>query len=457
MVLAAWPCTQNSTTNSSVACVEEDLPQAGELQLQPQVGKGAHDSRERMANVAAIRWSPGGLLPLPIAYSCALAVATLLTMLSAALPAFPLFCSTFEFWLHPDRYKTSLCERGANCNRLICFFAHSEDELRPLPQGLQRTQPAHRAAVGSSAGAESSRAASSSRQQQYKPQTPSDNPLHVAAVGSQTQGGIQHSAERATVDRVQQPINYAPVVQQTSGIPYAAAIPGQQQHLLQQSVLRTGVVTGPTYMCMQPVASSGSQIGGHQQAPETSSEPTVAPGQHMPGPGLVRESQQHLQYGSSFAQPSGAVVHVPQQRYVQSQRAAEQPYQRPPVGQVVIGYHPVHGYSPPQGVVMVQQGLQHGGTVAVIPAGPSMWPQVAAGMSAETGEAPSLEDICAALAQLAVPPPAGPSTDLLMQQYANQGRGQPQEMMLLIGQQQAPQWTMQLQQQQQQPSFTQPL
>eukprot|EP00775_Hariotina_reticulata_P007487 gene7487-7696_t len=52
--------------------------------------------------------------------------------------------STFEFWLHPDRFKTFLCERGNQCNRPVCFFAHSPSELRELPQGLQRTDHVQR-------------------------------------------------------------------------------------------------------------------------------------------------------------------------------------------------------------------------------------------------------------------------------------------------------------------------
>ncbi|KAM0934585.1 putative transcription factor C3H family [Dioscorea sansibarensis] len=38
----------------------------------------------------------------------------------------------FEFWLHPSRYRTRLCEAGVLCSRRICFFAHSEDQLRPV-------------------------------------------------------------------------------------------------------------------------------------------------------------------------------------------------------------------------------------------------------------------------------------------------------------------------------------
>ncbi|GAX85053.1 hypothetical protein CEUSTIGMA_g12473.t1 [Chlamydomonas eustigma] len=38
--------------------------------------------------------------------------------------------NVFEHWLHPSRYKTRLCSFGRACNRPICFFAHSADELR---------------------------------------------------------------------------------------------------------------------------------------------------------------------------------------------------------------------------------------------------------------------------------------------------------------------------------------
>jgi hypothetical protein len=32
-----------------------------------------------------------------------------------------------------SRYKTRLCTFGHNCNRAICFFAHSAEELRCVP------------------------------------------------------------------------------------------------------------------------------------------------------------------------------------------------------------------------------------------------------------------------------------------------------------------------------------
>ncbi|KAL4587514.1 hypothetical protein LXL04_000385 [Taraxacum kok-saghyz] len=38
----------------------------------------------------------------------------------------------FECWLHPAQYRTRLCKDGTACNRRVCFFAHTQDELRPL-------------------------------------------------------------------------------------------------------------------------------------------------------------------------------------------------------------------------------------------------------------------------------------------------------------------------------------
>jgi hypothetical protein len=39
----------------------------------------------------------------------------------------------FELWLHPGRFRTKMCSLGANCKRPVCFFAHSEQELRTTP------------------------------------------------------------------------------------------------------------------------------------------------------------------------------------------------------------------------------------------------------------------------------------------------------------------------------------
>ncbi|KAL3533813.1 hypothetical protein ACH5RR_007334 [Cinchona calisaya] len=38
----------------------------------------------------------------------------------------------FECWLHPAQYRTRLCKDGTSCNRRVCFFAHTQEELRSL-------------------------------------------------------------------------------------------------------------------------------------------------------------------------------------------------------------------------------------------------------------------------------------------------------------------------------------
>ncbi|KAL0018125.1 hypothetical protein WJX77_007994 [Trebouxia sp. C0004] len=51
----------------------------------------------------------------------------------------------FEYWLHPTRYHTQLCQTSAQCSRPICFFADSSAELREpawgnsLPQDVLAT------------------------------------------------------------------------------------------------------------------------------------------------------------------------------------------------------------------------------------------------------------------------------------------------------------------------------
>ncbi|WIA38784.1 hypothetical protein OEZ86_002072 [Tetradesmus obliquus] len=86
----------------------------------------------------------------------------------------------WEYWLHPDRYMTCLCELGPACNRPICFFAHEQHELRPLPPGLsnadddmfprpprkERHQRNNTGSSNSSTGAGSSTHSSTQRLQQ---------------------------------------------------------------------------------------------------------------------------------------------------------------------------------------------------------------------------------------------------------------------------------------------------
>lgn len=44
----------------------------------------------------------------------------------------------FECWLHPARYRTQPCKDGPSCRRRVCFFAHTPEQLRVLPQQSPR-------------------------------------------------------------------------------------------------------------------------------------------------------------------------------------------------------------------------------------------------------------------------------------------------------------------------------
>lgn len=84
---------------------------------------------------------------------------------------------------------TCLCELGANCDRPICFFAHHQAELRPLPEGLTHAANAsgssrRRAAAAAAASA----AAAAAAQQTHKAGSTS------SAGGLPSQGQQQGSA-----------------------------------------------------------------------------------------------------------------------------------------------------------------------------------------------------------------------------------------------------------------------
>ncbi|KAL0425615.1 UNVERIFIED_CONTAM: Zinc finger CCCH domain-containing protein 24 [Sesamum radiatum] len=53
----------------------------------------------------------------------------------------------FECWLHPAQYRTRLCKDGTSCARQVCFFAHTQDELRPLYVSTGSGVPSPRSAA----------------------------------------------------------------------------------------------------------------------------------------------------------------------------------------------------------------------------------------------------------------------------------------------------------------------
>ncbi|GAB4858862.1 Zinc finger CCCH domain-containing protein, partial [Ancistrocladus abbreviatus] len=55
----------------------------------------------------------------------------------------------FEYWLHPARYRTRPCTSGSLCKRKVCFFAHSDSQLRPETRyRFRRPYPPRAAGVG---------------------------------------------------------------------------------------------------------------------------------------------------------------------------------------------------------------------------------------------------------------------------------------------------------------------
>jgi len=50
--------------------------------------------------------------------------------------ACPYAHGVFECWLHPTRYRVQMCNDGIACQRSVCFFAHTVDELRDGEGGV---------------------------------------------------------------------------------------------------------------------------------------------------------------------------------------------------------------------------------------------------------------------------------------------------------------------------------
>lgn len=104
--------------------------------------------------------------------------------------------NVFEFWLHPSRYRTQMCQKGCECKRDVCFFAHKDEELRVH-------RPTSSCSVASSE-ADMGLSRSSSRVGLSMPVTPTsfDNKSHehgaiaCIAIGSD---GLQDTAVKADV------------------------------------------------------------------------------------------------------------------------------------------------------------------------------------------------------------------------------------------------------------------
>jgi hypothetical protein len=57
----------------------------------------------------------------------------------------------FEYWLHPQRFRTKLCKNAGHCDRPFCFFAHTEAQVRQASEP-PKPLPSFAAALATSAG-----------------------------------------------------------------------------------------------------------------------------------------------------------------------------------------------------------------------------------------------------------------------------------------------------------------
>ncbi|KAI4323406.1 hypothetical protein L6164_023016 [Bauhinia variegata] len=96
----------------------------------------------------------------------------------------------FECWLHPAQYRTRLCKDGTSCNRRVCFFAHTAEELRPLYMSTGSAVPSPR----SSASANVMDMAAALSLLPGSPSSVSMSPSPFAQPMSPSACGISHSS-----------------------------------------------------------------------------------------------------------------------------------------------------------------------------------------------------------------------------------------------------------------------
>ncbi|KAL2511664.1 Zinc finger CCCH domain-containing protein 30 [Abeliophyllum distichum] len=97
----------------------------------------------------------------------------------------------FECWLHPAQYRTRLCKDGTSCERRVCFFAHTPEELRPLYVSTGSAVPSPRSSASVASVMDMASALS------LLPGSPSTHSVMSPAFNqpmSPTANGMSHSA-----------------------------------------------------------------------------------------------------------------------------------------------------------------------------------------------------------------------------------------------------------------------
>jgi hypothetical protein len=177
--------------------------------------------------------------------------------------------NVFEYWLHPTRYRTQLCNDGSNCRRKICFFAHSLDELRV---------PACKPFVSPEALAGAAAAAASDSELRQKLGSVGSPIAGTAGFGPGTPRGSFDSPPRHGAAGAPEPIRMSSEL----GSPMHAAMQGpsfdsQEQHLIElvTIMLSQEKITAPQAAAiLQQTLPSGSLQLLHSRllVPSTSSE-----------------------------------------------------------------------------------------------------------------------------------------------------------------------------------------
>lgn len=96
--------------------------------------------------------------------------------------------NVFEYWLHPTRYRSQLCNDTDHCQRKICFFAHAPEELR-VPECKPFVSPEVLAAAAAAAANDPEL-----QQQQKAPAAPS-TPQQKQHQQPQNDDGIRFSLD----------------------------------------------------------------------------------------------------------------------------------------------------------------------------------------------------------------------------------------------------------------------
>jgi hypothetical protein len=179
-------------------------------------------------------------------------------------------CLLLQYWMHPSRFRAQLCSFGKDCNRRICFFAHTQEQLR-IP-----SEPVVADALAIRAPYLQGRVAPESRYALYPDQVPQMVPVQGGRMLTAS-GQHQHMQQQQQQLLVRAEMPGMQMVYMPAGAPQAVALaqhgqaaglPGSQQWAPASGVGGSSVVLVPAgqaggggsmgyYAVQQPGAAAG--------------------------------------------------------------------------------------------------------------------------------------------------------------------------------------------------------